>query len=247
MSLEHLLKRYFSIDHNEKKNIMITTGVFTIITFFFFAKIVLGTQKITSQAILKNLIATAFFSLLSILILISVSKVVAIQRGCKANYKMWLNGLLISLVISFLSAGFVPVLFPGIIEIKTIRRLRHGGVFYGENRGDILASLITPLGVLLIISLFMQILYESTQVQFFYYGMIIPALIVFFSMLPFNNNFGLFIFRLRKDIYFLLFIFSFFFAILMIINISYGIFIAIGLFLITWLLIRKYISKTFYV
>jgi hypothetical protein len=155
------------------------------------------------------------------------AKLLAIWKKYTAEYKSWLNGLLIGFVISFVSYGIIPVVFPGLIEIKTIDRLRHGKVFPGENKKEISFVLTGTVYAMVLLTLIFQFLFKISEFVLFKYGLIMCALVVFFSILPFPNNTGLHLFFVNRRRYYFMFFFTLVFCLSILLGSSSSLLIAI--------------------
>lgn len=166
-------------------------------------------------------------SFISMWIFMSAAKSIAIWKKYTAEYKSWLDGLLIGFVVSFISYGFLPILFPGVIEVKTIERLRHGRVFPGENKKEISFILTGTTYAMILLTIIFQNLFKSTTFIFFKYGLIISALILFFSILPLPHNLGLHLFFVNRKRYYFVFFLVLIFCLTILLKSSYSLLIAI--------------------
>lgn len=236
-----LVERYFTFDEKERKDFLITSIILSLILFFF-------VWRFTNYNVLTGLGAYIQFFIIvmgSLFIFISSSKWFAIQRHYTAHYSAWITAALIGFVVSFTSYGFVPLLFPGLIEVKAIKRLRHGKIFPGENKYDIFTILsIAPITSILL-SIIMQFFYQITTLPFFKYLMIFNAALAFFSLLPFTKNIGLHLFYTNKTNYFFLLSFALFFFIFVLANIFFASVIAVVLTGIFWLVIKSHLKKKY--
>jgi hypothetical protein len=236
-----LMKRYFSFSTTEKKELLVTTIIFSFILFFF----AWNTTNYTIISGILDFIQFFIISSLSMYIFVSSVKWFAVQRHYTAEYKAWISAALIGFFISFISYGYLPILFPGLIEVKRIERLRHGKVFSGENKYDIFTILaIAPISAI-ILSIFSQLIYQLTTISFFYYLMVFNATLVFFSLLPLTKNIGSHLFYTNKTQYFFLLLFSFGFFILTIFNVYGSAVIAAMLAIILWYILKSKMSKVY--
>lgn len=239
MVSKKLFDRYFTYSQNEIKDLFLTSIVFTFILFFFAWR---NTDYEIISAII-DIIQFFIICIISLFIFISASKWFAIQRHYIAEYSAWITATLLGFVISFTSYGYLPLLFPGSIEVTRIDRLRHGKVFSGENKYDIFTILaFAPLSAILL-SLFSQFVYDITNFTFFYYFMVFNAALAFFSLLPFAKNIGAHLFYTNKKNYVFLLLFSFSFFILILFNVFFSFIFAILLAGILLLLLKKPLKK----
>lgn len=103
---------------------------------------------------LFNLLLAAVVVLLSMYIHVSLQKLVAIKLGYKATYSFWLNGVLFSIFLAFLSYGYIAFILPGAVMIESVPKLRLGKFRYGLNLKDIArVALAGPVAHILIILL----------------------------------------------------------------------------------------------
>lgn len=239
MVSNRLIQKYFEYTSKEQKDFLITSIILTFILFFFSWR---TTDLNILQAVLR-LIQFFIITGLSLFAFISASKWFAIQRHYTAHYESWIPAALIGFVVSFTSYGLVPLIFPGLITIKRIERLRHGKVFPGENKYDIFTILaIAPITSILI-SIIMQFFFQATKISFFYNFMVFNAALAFFCLLPFGKNIGLHLFYTNKTNYVYLLLFSFSFFLLTIFNVFFSAFFAIIVAIILWLIIKGQLKQ----
>ncbi len=235
MASMKLFDRYFSFDAKEIKDFLITSVLFSFILFFF-------AWRTTDYTLITGIFAFIQFLVIvlgSLFIFISATKWFAIQRHYTAHYSGWITATLIGFVFSFTTYGLIPLLFPGLIEVKRIDRLRHGKIFPGENTYDIFTILsIAPI-IAIVLSVIMQFFYQATQLPFFYFTMVFNAALAFFSLLPFTKNIGIHLFYTNKTNYVFLLLFSLCFFILTIFNVFFSVVFAILLALILWFVLKK--------
>lgn len=230
----HHLKRHYNIESKEKKSMFMSAGIIALTTFLFIWK---NTAFTLLSGILN--IALLFVAAAIVLwILIAAAKAIAIWKRYTASYTSWMEGLLVGFVISFLSYGYLPVLFPGVIEIQTIERLRHGKEFPGENVKDISFVLTGTIYVLVLVSLVFQQLTKAIPIQFFKYCLLISGLILFFAMLPIPHNIGLHLFYSNRKRYYFTSFFVIGFLLALIFGSSYSIAIAIAVGLVFFFILK---------
>lgn len=230
-----LIDRYFIYTPEEIKDFLITSVVFSLILFFF-------AWRTTDYNIITAIVDLIQFLIIvtgSLFIFISAAKIFAIQRHYTAHYTAWITAMLIGFVVSFTTYGFIPLLFPGLIEVQRIDRLRHGKVFPGENTYDIFTILAAAPLMSILLSVIMQFLFAATQLSFFYYTMVFNASLAFFSLLPFTKNIGSHLFYTNKKNYVFLLLFSFSFFILTIFNIYFSVVFGVLLAILLWFILKK--------
>ena len=231
--------RRVSFSLEEKKDLLLTSAISSLIIFFLFVKLLWLHEEVKLTFIIFKIISL-FFTVATILFLgLYVGKRVSLAKGYTAKYSSWKNGLLIGFVLSFISYGFIPLLFPGIIILNRIERQRHGKLYPGENLHEISFVIMFIEFTFVIISMIASLLFFSTHAELFYYFMTIAPLIAFFSLLPFNNNLGSHFFFSKPKLYFFFLFYTFFLTIFMFLRLYYAVILSsIGMILI-YLLVRK--------
>ncbi|MGE0793578.1 MAG: hypothetical protein AB7V77_05365 [Candidatus Woesearchaeota archaeon] len=228
------ITRHFEFDAKERKDFHSTTLLISAIFFFF---IWAFTDLNFTTGILTAIFCLVVTSI-TLFLFIAIPKIVAIMRRCKAKYRGWTIGLLFSFVISFLSYGLIPVIFPGIIEVESILRLRHGEVFHYERKKDVFWTLISAPITNIILVLLLKPIYNMFPNPFIYYIMVLNALMAVVAMLPLPENIGSHIFYVKKRWYFSLLFFFILFLILVLIKSPYMFWIALMGLILGWLLTK---------
>lgn len=198
MGLEARLKRNFKFNPLERHEFLFSVTIITIILFMF-------SWRTTDYSFLTgflDLFLLSLVSFVSLFVFVGGIKFFAIGRGYDAEYNYWIGGLLGGFLISFISYGFLPIVFPGVINIKSNDRLRHGKIFVGENKVDVFWILASGLVTNIIFSFVLLIIYSITGFEIIYYGALLNAFISFFASLPFPNNIGLHMFYMKRKQYF---------------------------------------------
>jgi len=131
-----------------------------------------------------NVILSAAFVFIFLLMHFAVQKIVALNYGYGSEYKNWHNGFLISLIITFFSFGFIPLFFTGVLSFDAISKLRigtfRGGIMH-KHLGVI--AVAGPIINMVIVGLLAPI-YLATKSSFVFDMITINLLIALFSMLP---------------------------------------------------------------
>ncbi len=203
-SWPHHLKRHFKVSNSEITQFFVSGFVIALVVFFF----VWRTKDFTSLSDgLSNLLLILINSLLFMFIYVFGSKAIAIFYWYTAKYTYWLNGLLVGFVISFVSYGFLPIAFPGKIEVSIIERLRHGRVFPGENKEEIFKILTKTLILMIFLTVIFKQLFVLTNFTFFKYSYIMGATISLMAILPFPDNLGSHLFYVSRNGFYIWFFF----------------------------------------
>lgn len=134
---------------------------------------------------LVNMLFAAAVVLLCMYIHVSLQKLVAIKLGYKATYTYWLNAVLFSVFLAFLSFGYLAFILPGAVTIEHIPRLRLGKFRYGTNLKDIARiALAGPLSHVLIILIVGPIFFIFGRNETLLSILIVNLLLAIYSVLP---------------------------------------------------------------
>jgi len=140
-----------------------------------------GDKEFSFKTGFTNFISAIIIIFISMYLYVSAQKLTAIYLGYTVKYEVWINGLLIGLLIAFMSYGWIPVLFTGTLLLIHSERLRLGKHRYGLNiRDQAVVSIAGPCLNLLIILIFVPILISN------------PELIIVKSIIKFNFIFAFF-------------------------------------------------------
>jgi len=124
-----------------------------------------------------------------------VKKSVAIWQGYDTEYHWSVYGIIVMVVLAFLSYGFLPLILPGWTEVKHNTRRRIGTWRYFFKHIDHhKIYLLSYLFNYLIIILILAPIYIFTASRFVYLLITYNVAIVFYSMLPLPQNDGLLLF-----------------------------------------------------
>ncbi len=133
---------------------------------------------------LLNFILTAVLLFVFFLIHFAAQKLLALKLGYTTEYKMWVNGLLISLILCFFSYGYLPIFFTGTLLYDVVPKLRAGVFRGGVKHKDLgLISFAGPFANLVLVGL-MAPIYIVTKSSFFHTAIIINLLMGVFALLP---------------------------------------------------------------
>jgi len=158
-------KRYFTFNPEEIKGIL---GSTLIIAFIISFKLWGPGDEFNLLYGLKNLFNSILIVLLSILVHISAQKIYGLHLGFNVDFKTFWPGLLIALVLCFVSGGAIAIFIPGGIVIHHMAKHRLGFFRYGLNYWSLgMISAIGPLANVVLAALFAVIAYG---------GVIIPPM-----------------------------------------------------------------------
>lgn len=125
--MEYTFKKYFTFSADEIKSLIITI----LIIGFIFSFKEWGADKFDLMSGLKNFINSALIVGLAFLVHEGSHRYFALLVGLKPEYKAWVFGLVLALIITFLSRGELIFLAPGGIIIHHLAGLRLGRYRYG--------------------------------------------------------------------------------------------------------------------
>ncbi len=178
--LKDKIKKYFTFNAQEIKAIVITTF---IIAFIFSFKDWGPGKNFEPTMGLNNLINAFIIVLLALLVKISVQKIYALHIGYSIEYKMWIYGILASLILCFASNGSIYFLAVGGFMLYMMPGHRLGYFRYDINYFSMgVVALIGPLANILL-ALFFKI-FSFLPSPLIQKAMLFNALIAIFSMLP---------------------------------------------------------------
>jgi Zn-dependent protease len=119
MELLERIKRDFTFDLDELKGLVIATLILAFIFTF-------------RDWSLSNLFYAVLFIALSLIVHVSVQKIVGLQLGVKVDFRLWWYGLLAGLILVFITNGQVWwVIVPGGVITSIIAKYRLGKFRYG--------------------------------------------------------------------------------------------------------------------
>ncbi|NOZ80278.1 MAG: hypothetical protein GXP63_01280 [DPANN group archaeon] len=176
------IKQHFNFRVKEARDIVI--AIFLLALIFAFDD---GAPSFSAAHWIGNYILFAILVSLALLFRIGVQKLVAIKVGYRTEFKIWNYGLVLGVVIAFLSRGNILLLLPGGLIFFLLPAERLGHFRYGLNydtTGTIAAS-----GSLanMLLGMFTKALmynffgFESAVLDKFIF---VNFLLAFFMMLP---------------------------------------------------------------
>src|SRR3989344_8796522 len=178
----HSVREHFSFNRKELLEMFWTSLAFGFILSF--RKWGTG-QRGDVTAGVTNTVTGAIVVFLCLFAHVSLQKLVAIKLGYKATYSYWLNGVLFSIFLIFLSFGYIPFMLPGAVMIEHIPKLRLGKFRYGLNLKDVArVALAGPLSHVLIILILGPFLFISGLNDFLVSVVLVNLLLAIYSTLP---------------------------------------------------------------
>ena len=199
-----------------------------LVTAFIFSFRDWGGEQFDLLIGLKNLFLVIIITVISFLFRFSCQKIYGLAAGNKVEFKVWWMGILIALVIAFITMGRLPLIFIGGITIAFMVRHRLGEFRYGPSwRINGIAALWGIWGNLILAILFAVGLYLFPQSYFFNKGLILNLIMAGGALIPLPQLDGLMIFLSSRVFYVLGILAVLLAAILLLTGTKIGIIIAI--------------------
>jgi len=176
------LKQHFAFSNTEIRQIFWTSLAFGFILSF--RKWGSG-KEVDLLAGVGNWLLALLFVAMAMIAHVSLQKIVAIKLGYTATYSYWLNGILLSVLLAFMSMGVIWFILPGSVMIAHTPGIRLGKFRYGLNLKDIarvaLAGTIAHILLVMVIGIFYFAFGRSELLQAF---ILVNLLLAVYSLLP---------------------------------------------------------------
>jgi len=151
---------------------------------------------------LKNLSFTIIAAAIVFLFHIAFQKIYALSIGHKIEFRAWMAGLLIGVVLAFMSAGYLTLVLAGGISLSFIVRQRVGEFRYGHNIEEQgITSFYGVYGCMVAAMIFRIFTYYFPKVLFFEKGILISLIFAICLVLPLPRMAGLSIFFGSRILY----------------------------------------------
>lgn len=183
-----------------------TTGLILaiILTGFIFSFRDWGVDKFDLALGLQHLTLVIIVAAISIFFRITCQKMYALSQGYNAEFNIWWSGLLIMLIVAFISLGRLPVILVGTVVSSLMVKQRLGEFRYGFSYKDnAMIALWGLYGNLIAALLFAVGLHSLPQSYFFAQGLVLNLVMAFFSLLPLPQLDGLQIYFGSRNMYYL--------------------------------------------
>ncbi|PIN76794.1 hypothetical protein COV17_01055 [Candidatus Woesearchaeota archaeon CG10_big_fil_rev_8_21_14_0_10_36_11] len=199
-----------------------------LITAFIFSFRDWGSEQFEFIVGITNFITLIFIGAISFVFRISCQKIYALSQGYKAEFKIWWVGLVIALVLAFISLGRVPFILIGGIVASFMIKQRLGEFRYGFSyHQNGIASLWGILGNLILAIGFAVGLYYSPQNYFFSKGLMLNIIMGFCALLPLPQLDGLNIYFGSRMMYYIAIVTVLLASVLLLTRTKWGLIIAI--------------------
>ncbi len=175
-----------------------------ILTGFIFSFRDWGTDTFDLALGLHHLIVVIIVAAVSIFFRIACQKIYALSQGYNAEFNIWWSGLLIMLIVAFISLGRLPIILVGTVVCSLMVKQRLGEFRYGFSYKDNAMIAMWGLYGNLIVALFFAIgLHSLPQSYFFGKGLVLNLVMAFFSLLPLPQLDGLQIYFGSRTMYYI--------------------------------------------
>lgn len=151
---------------------------------------------------LKHFISVLFVAALAFFFRISCQKLYGLSQGYKAKFKVWWIGLVVSLILAFLSLGWITLVLAGGIVSSFLVRQRLGEYRYGFSyTQNAVLGIWGIIGNLIMAMLMAVGFYFFPESYFFQKGILLNIVMAFCALLPLPSLEGLAIFFGSRLIY----------------------------------------------
>ncbi len=161
-----------------------------------------GKETFDAALGLQHFISLVIVTAVSVFFRLACQKMYALSQGYNAEFKIWWAGMIIMLILAFVSLGRLPVILIGTAAASLMVKQRLGEYRYGFSyRDNALIALWGIYGNLILALLFavgFHFLPESYALD---KGIIINLVMAFFSLLPLPQLEGLSIFFGSRNLY----------------------------------------------
>ncbi len=180
-ALKNNIKQYFKFSNDEIKAIIVTTIILGFVASFS----EWGKDVFDFKIGFINYFNAALIVGLAILVRVSVQRIAGLWVGLRVEYKEWFLGLMISLVLVFVTKGKLMFLVPGGIFLHFLERQRLGSFRYGLSYGTV--GFVCFWGV--VANVFLATVFKVLSLMMPYNPLLAKAVIInmwmaLFSMLP---------------------------------------------------------------
>ncbi len=185
------MRDFFSFSKQERSNLALAIVIFA----FIFSFRDWGEETFSLSQGLQHFVIAGVIIALSIFVRISCQKWYALSQGYSAEFRVWWTGILISLVLCFLSFGYAPLVLLGGMTSIFMTRQRLGEFRYGHSYWQSgMISLWALYASLILAILFALGQFAFPDSYFFAKGVLFNLLMGICAILPLPALEGLHIF-----------------------------------------------------
>lgn len=178
-------------------------GVAILVTGFIFSFKDWGADNFNLLVGLKNFLFTTLAAAISFLAHVGPQKIYCLGSGYKAEFKTWWAGIIIVLILGFITAGNVTLILAGGMFISLMVRQRLGEFRYGYNLDQQAVTAFWGIyGLVIMATIFRIFNYYFPKVLFFEKGLFICLIFAICALLPIPGLNGLNLFFGSRAIYF---------------------------------------------
>lgn len=193
------VKVFFKFEKNEWIGLLAAS----LAAAFIFSFRDWGEDQFNLAVGLSNLLVVFLIAIISFTFRSSCQKLFALSQGYKAKFKVWWNGLILSVVIVFASLGKAPVLLLGGATVIFMSKQRIGEFRHGFSyRHNGIVALFGIIGNFILAILFAIGLFAVPNSYFFSKGLLLNLVVGFCAFLPFPQLDGLHIYFGSRIMYY---------------------------------------------
>ena len=147
----YTIKKYFKFSPDEIKSFIVTI----VFLGFMFSFREWGVDGFEARIGFFNWFNSIIVVGFALLVYLSAQRLMAIRKGYRVEYKMWFYGLIIALLVTFVTRGNIVLAFVGTTLIYHLEGHRLGKFRYGLNYKDLgVISLMGPLAMIILAFIF---------------------------------------------------------------------------------------------
>jgi len=175
-----------------------------LVTGFIFSFRDWGGDQLSVSIGLNHLFLAIILAAIAFLFRLSCQKINALGEGYEAEFKVWWAGLIIALVITFLTLGLIPIVIAGGLAIALRVKYRLGEFRHGFSHSNAaMIGLWGILGNMILAIIFAVLSFFVPESYFFSKGVLLNLVMGFTMLLPLPQLDGLNIFFGSRPLYFL--------------------------------------------
>jgi Zn-dependent protease len=174
------VKRYWPLATFEKRGLLITI----LILAFIFSFRDWGIERFDAVMGVRNFLVTILLVAIAFAVREVAHRTIAVWLGYRSQYRTWILGLVIGLVVAFVSNGYLVFIAPGTLVITHLTIHRLGKGFYELNLKHLgWIAMSAPIANMLF-AVLIKALHVATNIPMLEKLMIINIWIALFDMLP---------------------------------------------------------------
>ncbi len=213
------IKHYFRYNQQELSGL----AAAIVVTAFIFSFRDWGAEEFDFISGMVNFLLVLVIASISFFFRTACQKIYGLSEGHKAEFKVWWTGLVISLVLAFITLGKLPTILAGGMVASFMIRHRLGEFRYGFSIwANGLIAYWGILGNLILAILFAIGVYVAPDNYFFTQGLILNLVFAVCALIPFPQLDGLNIFFGARWLYYLGIIATLFAGVLLLTNTKLG-------------------------